>query len=515
MTLAIFNPVAKYYEMGFPPSFQDFTLGFMSGDKITLHLEHDFKAVVFIIAEYDSFAPYEYIEFDYIFSVKEVEIPTLAAGVDSEYQDDTINFGINIEQKQAIYINKSAPGDIGLQVLKYVDSELIYGFSYTLRQFGEDAAKIILDPGYYYFLDEGIGTHDFDLVYNTIDIDLFTNNMDITLEQENGNSSNYKLLSLNYTQFEFYNYNFSFLMNMNYTLRVHYNLFLDKYQNSVDSSTFTLGNQEENGIFQAYNTNISQELTLFSPEVLNTRYLLISFDDIYNNTGATWGNWGAAFVNQTEATIRLSLDTGYPDDLNGVTIHQLDLSLDTLGMGSVDSIFDIENSDYDLFMMNLTVPENTWYKIIVTVVNGTMDLTQYNFHNDENIRPNDYEGFVIYNRNIFKDNSSQKIWLVTQVNETFTHEIQFGVLASDMIFMYGIDHVGLNGTVSFEFISYNCTEISAHVIVPTGMSKGVIIGLAVAGGVIVVGTAAGVMVRYLGPKGKTPSQPATPPPPRY
>ena len=516
ITVAIFNPLTKYYDSGSLPGFQDFTLGFMSGEKINVHFEHDFKAVVFIIAEYDDTPPdWDYIEFDYVISVKEVDIPRLAPDKDYQYQDDTLNFGININQKQAIYLNKSTPGDISVQVIKYIDSELVYGFSYTIRQFGEDAAKIILEPGFYYFVNEAIGTYDFDIVYNTIDIEPFANNMDITLEQENGNSSNYKLLSLNYTQFEFFNYNFSFLMNMNYTLRVHYDLYLEKYQNSVDSSTFTLGNQEVDGIFQAYNTNISQELTLFSPEVLNTRYLLISFDNIYNNTGATWSDWGVAFVNQTEATIQFGLDTGYPDGLNGVTIHQLDLSLDALGWGSVDSTFDIEDSDYDLFMMNLTVPENTWYKIIITIVNGTGDETQYDFHNDENIRPDDYEGFIIYNRYIFKDNSSQKIWSATQVNETFTTVIEFGVLASEMFFMYGIEHIGKNGTVTFEFISYNCTEISAQAIIPSGLSKGVIIGLAIAGGVIVVGTAAGVMVRYLGPKGKTPSQPATPPPPRY
>ncbi|MCG3220096.1 MAG: hypothetical protein H7641_01845 [Candidatus Heimdallarchaeota archaeon] len=514
ITLAIFNPLVKYYEVGSAPGFQDFTLGFMSSDKFTLHFEYGFKAVVFIIAEYDNT---DYIEFDYIFSVKEVAIETLSPGVEFAYQDDTLNFGINIEEKQAIYLNRSIPGPLGLQVLKYVDSELVYGFSYNLREFGEDAAKIILEPGYYYFLYEGVGTYDFDIIYNTIDIEPFTNNMDITLEQDNGNSSNYKLLMLNYTQFEFYNYNFSFLMNMNYTLRVHYNLFLDKYQSNVDTSTFTLGNQQVDGDFYAYNTNISQELTLFSPETMNIRYLLVSFEDIYNNTGATWADWGVAFVNQTEATIRLSLDSGYPDGLNGLTIQELDIVLDALGRGSVDSTFDIENSDYDLFMMNLTVPENTWYKIIITIENGTMDLNNYVFHNDENIRPDDFEGFVIYNKYLFKDPTyTPYLWQASLVNSTFTHEIQFGVLASDMIFMYGIDHVGLNGTVTFEFISYNCTEISAHTIAPIGgLSKGVIIGLAVAGGVIVVGTAAGVMVRYLGPKGKTPSQPATPPPPRY
>ncbi|MHA2254670.1 MAG: hypothetical protein ACXAAM_01185, partial [Candidatus Heimdallarchaeaceae archaeon] len=513
ITMAIFNPLIKYYDSGSAPDFQDFALGSFSDDKITLHFEYGFQAVVYIIAEYDNT---DYIEFDYIFSVKEVEMKTLAPGVDYAYQDDTVNFGINVEQTQAIYLNRSVPGTIGLQVLKFVDTELVYGFSYTLGEFGEDAAKIILEPGYYYFMYTPISTYDFDIVYNTIDIEQFTNNMDITLEQDNGNSSNYKLLRFNYTQFEFYNYNFSYLMNKNYTIEVHYELFLDTYQYNVDTSTFALGNQQVDGIYQAYNTNISQELTLFSPEVENVRYLLISFDDIYNNTGATWANYGVAFVNQTAATIRLSLDTGYPDDLNGLTIQELDIALDSLGRGSVDSSFDIVDSGYDLFMIKANVSENTWYKIIITVENGTMDTNNYSFHNDENIRPDDYEGFVIYNKYLFKDPTySPYLWTASLVNSTFTHEIQFGVLASEMIFMYGIDHVGLNGTVSFEFISYNCTEISAHVVGKDGLSKSVIIGLAIAGGVIVVGTAAGVMVRFLGPKGKTPSQPATPPPPRY
>jgi hypothetical protein len=517
LTWAIFNPVVKYYESGSAPDFQDFMLGFFSDDKITLHFEDDFKAVVYINAEYDDVGPtWDFVEFDYIFSVKEVDIPTLDPGVDYEYQDDTVNFGINIEEKQAIYLNRSVPGTIGLQVIKYVDSGLVYGFSYTLREFGEDAAKIILEPGYYYFMYATVGTYDFDIVYKTIDIEPFSNDMDITLEQDNGNSSNYKLIRLNYTQFEFYNYNFSYLKNKNYTVEVHYELFLDTYQNNVDTSTFALGNQQVDGIYQAYDTNISQELTLYSPEVENVRYLLISIDDVYNNTGATWANYGVAFVNQTAVTIRFSLDTGYPDGLNGLTIQELDVALDSLGRGSVDSSFDIEDSNYELFIMRLTVPENTWYKIIITIENGTIDLNNYSFHNDENIRPDDYEGFIIYNENIFKDlTSSPLLGFTSLVNSTFTHELEFGILAPEMIFMYGINHIGLNGTVSFEFISYNCTEIATHTIPKDGLSKGVIIGLAVAGGVIVVGTAAGVMVRYLGPKGKTPSQPSTPPPPQY
>jgi hypothetical protein len=513
ITLAVFNPSVKYYDSGGSPEFQDFILGFMSGDKITLHFEYAFKAVVYIIAEYDIT---DYIEFDYIFSVKEVEIPVLTAGVDYDYQDDVLIFGINVEETQAIYLNRSTAGTLGLQVLKYVNSELVYGFAYTLREFGEDASKIILEPGYYCFMYGTIGTYDFDLVYNTIAIEQFTDNMDITLEQDNGDPTNYKLLRINYTQFEFYSYNFSYLMNKNYTIEVDYDLYLDKFQNSVDTNIFALGNQQVDGIYQAYNTNISQELTLFSPDIENVRYLLISFAEIYNNTGATWADYGVAFVNQTEATIKLSLDTGNPDGLNLLTIHEMEIALDSLGRGTIDSSFDIEDSNFDMFMIKATVPENTWYKIIITIENGTIDLNNYVFHNDENIRPDDYEGFVIYNRNIFKDiTSTPLISTATLVNDTFTQEIEFGVLASEMIFMYGIEHIGLNGTVSFEFISYNSTAISADLVGPKGLSKGVIIGLAIAGGVIVVGTAAGVMVRYLGPKGKTPSQPATPPPPRY
>jgi len=519
-TIAAILPSTQYYESGSSPIFMDLILGSFTTDKYTMHFEHDLKALIYIVGEYDN---NDYIEFDYILSIKTVDLPILESGNEYAYQDDILAFGINIEQTQAIYINKSTAGNIGLWGLKYLDSELAYGFSYTLRQDGEAAGKILLEPGFYFFLVATIGTYDFDIEYNSIDYEVFTNPMTLNLEQENGDPVNYKLLRLNYTQFEYFNYNFTFLMGRNYTLDVRYDLYLDHYQGVITGQTFTLGQHEDTGIFSAYPSNNSQELSLFSPDVENVRYVLVTVEDIYNNTDYSWPTKGDSFVNQTSINLGFKLDPGYPDAFNGYTVHELEATLDDLGRGIINQNFNIAGNDEDLYIIKLTVPENTWYKVEVFVVNGTMDGSWLTLPNSELYRPDHFYSMAVYNRYQYKDPVFSPYlaqYDTTYAPDNISYEIEFGILSSVMVFMYAIDHSsggGLNGTVRFEFISYNSTEISTldfGRFPGAGLSTGAIIGIAVTAGVVAIGSIAGIVTRVILPRRKTPSA-SSPPQPQY
>ena len=520
---------SKYYDETTEPFFVGFSLGtdLPSGyiDKYKVHFEKDFQAIVLVTADTD---PDFYTEFDYIFSIKEIDIPVLESGVAYEYQDDLISFGINIEQTQAVYFNLSTGDSYDLDVVRYSEEGVNYGFSYTLEQmYAEDAIKILLEPGiYYFYFVEDIFVpvnYDFDLQMNSIDYEQFTDNMELTMEQENGDPLNYKLIRINYTQFEFYCYNFSLFMNENYSVDVTYDLFLDSHYEIIDSRSFSLGNQEDvNGTYQEFDYNNTQELTLYSPEVENIRYLLVTVTEVYNTTEESFAP-GTPFVNQTSVTLNLFRDTGYPDDFNDINIIEIELILDDLGYAIVNYDFNTSVNEKELYVFKVTFPEFTWYKVNITIVNGTMDVSDYYFANSEEVRPERFRSSLIYSQAYWKREQSNsyinQYWENTTAPTYEAYDlIEFGILSPDVVFMYAIDHTHLtamNGSVIFEFLPHNCTEIGALVLVPKGLSQGVIIGLAIAGGVIVLGTATGVMVRYLGPRGKTPSQPATPPPPRY
>ena len=519
----------KFYGTSTQSSFSDFIMGTNLPvgyiDKYKLHFEKDFQAIVIVTAESDQT---DYIEFDYIFSIKEIDIPVIESGKSFDYQDDFIAFGINIEQTQAVFFNLSTGANYDLEVVRYATEGMNYVFNYTLNtQFAEDALIILLDPGiYYFYFVEDIFVpvnYDFEILMNTIDYEIFTDNMELTLEQENGNLTNYKLIMLNYTQFEFYCYNFSFIVNENISVDVNYELFLNNYEQSIASQFFNLGNQEDNGTFEPFYVNNLQALTLYSPEIENIRYLLVSVTDVYNTTDEAFPP-GTPFVNQTSVILTLFRDSGYPDDFDDINIIEIKPTLDALGFVTITQEFNTSVNEKELYVISATFPEYTWYAVKITIVNGTMDDTTYFFANKENfIMPRRFESALIYSQAYFKRENSPSYINQYWDNTTYpTCEaldlVEFGVLSPDIAFLYAIDHSwfgGINGSVIFEFIPYNCTEISAIQPEVRGMSKGVIIGLAVAGGVIVLGTAAGVMVRYLGPKGKTPSQPATPPPPRY
>ncbi len=493
-----------YYEEGSYYSFLDFTLGTGSFEKFDLHFEFDTQVLVYITAETDNI---DYIEFDYLLSIRDIEVPLLEEGQQYQYQDDMINFGINIEQKQMIYLNYSLGGTTDVWLVKHEESGLMRGQSYDLEQYGEDAAKIMLDPGYYSFLRPVISSYDFNLEFNAIDFELFnTTSMSFNLEQENGDVSNYKLLKFEMANFAFVNYNFSMTMQNNYTVDLSYQLFVGDYAKNTYTSNFVLGNQEDDGIFQAYPSNNSQALEFFTIRPNSVRYLLIYIRDVYNNTGYSWPTKGDAYVNQTSVLLRIREDPGKPEAFDNTNVHFIDANLSGIGEGSYSTSFTDVVNDRDLYLFNATVPELTWYKIKIVIVNGTRDSTYYTYDNPDSIRPSYFYRSAVWNEYYYLDSFDGTFFRQYDSSNfsQVTWEVEFGVYSPNLIFMFSVNHAGYNGTFSIEFIPYNCTEIKPIDFTSLGgLSTGAIIGISIAAGLVVAGGIAALVIKVIVPKIKS------------
>ncbi len=493
-----------YYEEGSYYSFLDFTLGTGSFEKFDLHFEFDTQVLVYITAETDNI---DYIEFDYLLSIRDIEVPLLEEGQQYQYQDDMINFGINIEQKQMIYLNYSLGGTTDVWLVKHEESGLMRGQSYDLEQYGEDAAKIMLDPGYYSFLRPVISSYDFNLEFNAIDFELFnTTSMSFNLEQENGDVSNYKLLKFEMANFAFVNYNFSMTMQNNYTVDLSYQLFVGDYAKNTYTSNFVLGNQEDDGIFQAYPSNNSQALEFFTIRPNSVRYLLIYIRDVCNNTGYSWPTKGDAYVNQTSVLLRIREDPGKPEAFDNTNVHFIDANLSGIGEGSYSTSFTDVVNDRDLYLFNATVPELTWYKIKIVIVNGTRDSTYYTYDNPDSIRPSYFYRSAVWNEYYYLDSFDGTFFRQYDSSNfsQVTWEVEFGVYSPNLIFMFSVNHAGYNGTFSIEFIPYNCTEIKPIDFTSLGgLSTGAIIGISIAAGLVVAGGIAALVIKVIVPKIKS------------
>ncbi len=504
---------AMMYEEASPPSYLDFPIGSTFLDKFTFHFEYDTKVVVLIMAERDNT---DYVEFDYVFSITSEEFPILESGEQYQYQDDMINFGINIEETQAIYLNWSELGMEDVYMFNYVDEQLMFSTPYTLRTYAEDAAKLLLQPGFYYCMNPVIASYDFLLEFNTVDYVEFNSTMNINLEQENGAPSNYKLLKFEISQFAFDNYNFSFLMPNNYTLAVSCDTYIENYPYYSAENDFVLGNQQVDGEFFAYNQNDSQELSYLGFNLGEVRYVLLYITELYNNTGYSWANYGDPFVNQTSAVIRLEKDPGYPDDFNNINVHMINAIPETYGNWSATYNFNDVENDEELYFINATVPEYTWYKIRVFIVNGTRDNSLHTLDTADGIsftlQPYMFHYVyrdAVWNKYYYKDVFYPNYFVTidsSHAPDNYTYEIEFGILDPTLVFIFAVDHSGLNGSISIEFIPYSCSGLLGiyDIGLKGGLSTGAIIALAVIGGAIVAGTIAFVIVRVVLPKRKTP-----------
>jgi len=504
---------SMYYEETTQPSYFEFPIGSTFTEKFTFHFEYDTNVVVLIMAERDTT---DYIEFDYVFSVTKEDFPILESGEQYQYQDDLINFGINIEETQVVYLNWSELGSEVVYLFNHVDEQLMYSGPYTLTTYAEDAAKLLLHPGYYYFMNPTIASYDFLLEFNTVNYVEFNSTMNIDLEQENGAPSNYKLLKFDISQFAFDNYNFSFIMHKNYTLAMSCDTYLKNYPYYALENDFILGNQEFNGEFFAYNQNESQELSFLGFDLGEVRYVLLYITEIYNNTDHIWADYGDPFVNQTSVQIILEKDPGYPDDFYNINVHMINAALDSYGNWSATYNFNDVINNEEIYMINATVPEYTWYKIKIFIVNGTRDGTLHVFPTSDGLdftsQPYIFHYFyreAIWNKYYYKDAFYPNYFVTidsTHAPDNYTYEIEFGVLDPTLVFMFAVNHAGLNGSISIEFIPYSCSGILGiyDLGLEGGLSTGAIIALAVIGGAIVAGTVVFVIVRVVLPKRKTP-----------
>jgi hypothetical protein len=501
-----------YYDESTQPSYLEFPIGSTFTDKFTMHFEVDTNIVVLIMAERDNT---DYIEFDYIFSITSEDFPVLESGEQYQYQDDLINFGINIEDTQVAYLNYSEMGLLDTWFFRF-DEEITYSAPYSITSYAEDATKLLLQPGFYYFMNPMIASYDFLLEFNTVDYVEFNSTMNINLEQENGVSSNYRLIKFDISQFAFDNYNFSFVMPKNYTLALRCDTYLENYPYSPLDNDFVLGNQQVDGEFFAYNQNDSQELSFFGFNLGEVRYVLLYIVELYNNTGYSWANYGDPFVNQTTAEIILEKDPGYPDEFYDINVNMINAIPEIYGNWSATYNFNDVVNDEELYFINATVPEYTWYKIKIFIVNGTRDSSLHMLSTADSfnfgIQPYMFHYVyrdAIWNKYYFKDAFYSNYFVTidsSHAPDNYSYEIEFGVLDPTLVFMFAVDHSGLNGSISIEFIPYSCSGLVGiyDLGLEGGLSTGAIIALAVIGGAIVAGTIAFVIVRVVLPKRKTP-----------
>ncbi len=102
-------------------SYMDFPLGDGFPVKYNLHLDYDTQIMIIITSDLDP-DPQKYVEFDYILSIMETEVPIIEEGIQTQYQDNQINFGINIEETQMFYMNYSLGGITNLVIQKQEDA---------------------------------------------------------------------------------------------------------------------------------------------------------------------------------------------------------------------------------------------------------------------------------------------------------------------------------------------------------------------------------------------------------
>ena len=510
-TSAYVNQASLYYDNSMDISYMDMELGFGGFDKFNWNFEYDTNVLVYILSERD---PVDWIEFDYIFSITSEDVPTLEAGVEYEYQDDLINFGVNVEEKQMIYLNYSGFGAQPMWIMNYVTEDILYGNSYTMDSLGEDSDKIILDPGYYYFMNPFVGTYDFDVILNTISIEDYNGTKTYEFNQTNGAPESYKLLRFEVSPNEYHNYNFTFAMQNNYTVELEYEIFAGNYMHG-SSYTETVGNQQDTGIFQGYDTNDTQVLSFYTLED-SIRYVLISVLDIYNNTGATWADYGVAYVNQTTVQVTLKEDPDYPDAFNEIDmVFIYDAFMDENGTWSGDYLFYDDGNDRTMYIINTTVALNTWYKIKIFMYNGTRSSVTYYLPHSDGTRPDEFRREAVWNKYYYKDWNSGTYLVnydTTYSPDNTSYEIEFGILAPELIFMFNVYHQNLNGSISIEFIPHTCTIINPYDYesLSGGLSTGGIIALAVIGGLAGAAIIAVIVIKVVVPKvkAKTPSSPS-------
>jgi hypothetical protein len=499
-----------YYEAGLSNTYFNIAIGSSYDDKFVFSFEYDTKVLVYITAERDN---NDYIEFDYIFSVDKLDCPTLKAGEIHEYEDNFLCFGIDVKETQLAYFNISAVGSVMVWFVDYKDKNLGYGSYYMLDDNTLIVDKLLLQPGYYYFFNPTEGLYDFDIEYNAVLVEEFTDSFDFELSQRDGDPSNYKLFKIVNTDFDFHNYNISLLPALNRTVVFGCYTYLENNPMVFWGTSDLVGYQQVAGINQGYPVNNTQMLNFLSTGEPTIRYVLFEIYDIYNNTGYSWPSYGSVFSEPETVTLRFSTDTDNPDVFANVNLNFEELDFIDNGSYLVNYDFDTTYSDFDIYMIRATVPEHTWYKVEIVIIDGLRDDSFYNLQNLDGYFPGYFYRDAVWNKYYNLDTFTPTHFINYDGSNVsyVTFDIEFGVFDPNLIFMFGVDHTALNGSIEFKFIPIDCTPISSIAsVIMKGLGLGGIIALAAIGGVAGFGILVFVVFRVVIPKIKS-KTPASPP----
>ncbi len=498
-----------YYESASSPQYLNLNIGSSYADTAIFSFDYDTKVLVYITAERDN---NDYVEFDYIFAVNELDTLKLQPGEIYEYEDNYISFGIDVRQTQIAYFNISS-GSHTLWMVSYRDKNLMFGNYYTINTNGINPTMLLLQPGYYYFFNPYEGLYDFNLEYNAVLAEDFVDSTSFTVSKRDGDPSNLRLYKVTHTDFAYHNYNFSLLTQQNRTVDFAYTTYLEN--NPIldwTSGTTTVGNQQVDGVYEGYPFNDLQILNFLSTGEPTIRYILFEVLDVYNNTGYA-GPKGLAFTDPEAVELQFKTDSGLPEDFDDVNVKYFEPVVDKEGRFSLSDAFDNTTNEYDYYLIRATVPENTWYRVDIVIENGLMDSTMYNFMNYDAYFNSFVWFYSVWNKYYSLDigdstfNFNYDSSNITRV----TFDTEFRVLDPNMIFMFGVEHIDLSGNVEFVFTPYACAPIESMAsIISKGLGLAGIIALAAIGGVIGLGILVFVVFRVVIPKIKS-KTPASPP----
>lgn len=504
----------SYQETYLVPTYNDIILGSGSVDKFIYHFEEKTDVVIYVDAERDNT---DWIEFDYILSVESLDAPVLQAGVQYAYDDTFFYYGVEVEETQIAYFNISAMAPLDLWYFKYTDEGKTYGNYYTLNVDAEYCAKILLEPGYYFFMNPFETSYDLTIEYNAVVAETYAGgNLDFSISEDDGDSSNYKLVKVENSDLSYHNYNITLLSQKNYTVEVGYFLYTGSYDFYRQYNFYTIGNQQNAGVYQGYQVNDMQFVNFMSPGATTTRYLLINILAVYNNTGVTWPTLGSYYSDSPSVSLRFKEDSAVPEDLDSVNINYISASLNEEGGGIVSRNFNTAINDYELYIIQATVPEHIWYNLKITIVNGTRDSTTYYLNNYDGLRDYRLRQHSIWNTYYCLDPFSLTEFVtydesnITNVN----FEVEFGVFDSNLVVMFAVSHIGLNGSITFEFVPHDSTLITETDLgrFPgggLGLIGSIILGIV--GGGLVVAAIVILIVKVIVTKSKGGSSP----PPQY
>jgi len=506
-TRAYIQTSGSYQETSTAPTYNDMFLGSGSIDKFIYHFEDKTDVVIYVDGERDST---DWIEFDYILSVESLDAPVLQAGDQYAYEDTFFYYGVEVEETQVAYFNISAMAPLDLWYFTYMDDKKTYGNYITLDTDATTSVKLLLEPGYYFFMYPFESTFDLTIEYNAIIAETYTGgNLDFSISEDDGDSSNYKLVKVENSDLSYHNYNVSLLSQNNYTVEVGRFLYTGSYERYRQFNFFTIGNQQNVGVYQGYPVNDLQFVNFMSPGATTTRYLLLNILAVYNNTGLSWPSLGS-YLPDTSVSLRFKEDSAVPEDLDSVNINYISASLNENGAGTIARTFNTTINDYELYIIQATVPEHTWYNLKITIVNGTRDSTYYYLNNYDGLRDYRLRRHSIWNTYYCLDPFSSTQFVtydasnITNVN----FEVEFGVFDPNLVFMFAVDHSGLNGSISFEFVPHDSTLVSEAGLgrFPgggLGLVGSIILGIVGAG--LLVAAVVILIVKVIVPRTKTPS----------